>query len=39
MTKIQKVGAVTEYREPSLDRVLRGAPNIGISATTTGGAR
>ena len=31
------VGAVTEYREPSLDRMQGGAPDVGVPAQTMSG--
>ena len=39
MRKKTFVGAVTEYRAPSLDRVQRGAPIMGLLAYTGTGGR
>jgi hypothetical protein len=37
MNRKKIVGAVTEYRGPSLDRVQRGTPTTGTSAQTESG--
>jgi hypothetical protein len=39
MTGKRIVAGVTEYRIPSLDRVQRGVPGIGITPGSTSGGR